>query len=276
MGRVTELLVGRDAELDRLDRVLEQAGAGTARAVFVTGEPGIGKTHVLAELVRRAERRGYLVLEGRAAEYEEELPFGVVVDALDAYVESLGRAVVDRLAADGLGELADVFPSLHGLRTAGRRAGHGRRALPLVLRGAGAAGAPGRRADRSCSCSTTCTGPTGRRPSSSATCCAASRTPASCWPAATAPGRRGGPWSPPSRRPTGPATSSGWSSVPLAPDDAGQLVPNTDASTRNRLYAQSGGNPFYLLQLARTSHNGRQRPAGGGRRHRPGGGRPLR
>jgi hypothetical protein len=64
--------------------------------VFVTGEPGIGKTHVLAELVRRAEHRGCLVLEGGAAEYEEELPFGVVIDALDAYMESLGRAVVDR------------------------------------------------------------------------------------------------------------------------------------------------------------------------------------
>src|SRR5918997_5645678 len=101
MGKV-DLLVGRTRELGVLDRVLDDTSAGSPNTVFVTGEPGIGKTHVLAELARRANGRGYLVLEGRAAEFEHELPFGVVVDALDAYVASLERHAVDRLAADGL------------------------------------------------------------------------------------------------------------------------------------------------------------------------------
>src|SRR5262249_260600 len=37
-------IVGREPELNRLDEFLEQAIAGTGRVVFITGEPGIGKT----------------------------------------------------------------------------------------------------------------------------------------------------------------------------------------------------------------------------------------
>ena len=111
-------LVGRAHELEALDELVAETWQGSARAVFVAGEPGIGKSHLLAELAQRAERRGALVLAGGAAEFEQELAFGVVIDALDAYVESLGRTVVERLAADGLTELADVFPSLRALRPA--------------------------------------------------------------------------------------------------------------------------------------------------------------
>ncbi len=52
------------------------------------GEPGIGKTWLLSELRREAEERGHLVLAGSAAEFERDLPFAVWVDALDAYVAS--------------------------------------------------------------------------------------------------------------------------------------------------------------------------------------------
>ena len=47
-------LVGRDAELARLQELLARAAAGQRQIVFVTGEPGIGKTALLDELVARA------------------------------------------------------------------------------------------------------------------------------------------------------------------------------------------------------------------------------
>ena len=94
-----------------------EACAGASRFVVLTGEPGIGKTSLLAELGRRAEARGCVVLRGSASELERELPFGLVVDAFDAYLESLDARAYERLAADGLGELASVFPSLRALRS---------------------------------------------------------------------------------------------------------------------------------------------------------------
>jgi DNA-binding NarL/FixJ family response regulator len=99
-------LVGRGAALDQLDAGLDAVAAGAAVCFAVEGEPGIGKSRLLAELRARAEARGYLVLSGSAAEFERDLAYGVWVEALDAFVAS--RRLDDaELAAD----LASVLPS---------------------------------------------------------------------------------------------------------------------------------------------------------------------
>ncbi len=108
-------LVGRDRELELLGQLLEETRAHDPRFVFVTGEPGIGKTCLLLELVRQAEQRGCLALRGSAAEFERELPFGVVVDAFDEYLESLDPHEFNRLSAEDVGELSGVFPALSSL-----------------------------------------------------------------------------------------------------------------------------------------------------------------
>ena len=88
------------------------AGGGEPWFVQIVGEPGIGKSRLLAELCRRGEDRGYLVLDGRAAEFERDIPFGLIVDALNDYLGSLEPAVLRALDEDVLRELASVFPSL--------------------------------------------------------------------------------------------------------------------------------------------------------------------
>jgi DNA-binding CsgD family transcriptional regulator/tetratricopeptide (TPR) repeat protein len=102
--------VGREAELAQIDDALEGLAAGRTGCVAIEGEPGIGKTRLLAELRRRAEERGCLVLGGTAAEFERDLPFSVWADALDAYVASQELELGDDLVA----ELADILPSRHG------------------------------------------------------------------------------------------------------------------------------------------------------------------
>jgi ATP/maltotriose-dependent transcriptional regulator MalT len=110
-------LVGRAPELSSVDRLLAQVGGGRSGALELVGEPGIGKTRLLAELAARADARGYLVLSGRAGELELDLPFWVFVDALDEYVHGLDPHRLDILDDDVRAELATVFPSLAGLAT---------------------------------------------------------------------------------------------------------------------------------------------------------------
>jgi DNA-binding NarL/FixJ family response regulator len=98
-----------------VDEVLTAACDGNPGFVLVSGEAGIGKTRLLQELAEIADGRRCLTLEGRAAEFERELPFGVLNHALDAYLRSLDARALDRLAMDRLGELAAVFPSLREL-----------------------------------------------------------------------------------------------------------------------------------------------------------------
>jgi ATP/maltotriose-dependent transcriptional regulator MalT len=99
-------LVGRGPALEQLDAGLGAVAAGAASCLAVEGEPGIGKSRLLAELRSRAEARGHLVLSGSAAEFESDLPYGVWVEALDAFIAS--RPLDDpELASD----LAPVLPS---------------------------------------------------------------------------------------------------------------------------------------------------------------------
>jgi DNA-binding CsgD family transcriptional regulator len=115
---VAQHLVGRADELGVLDHLLAalESGAGPA-ALEVVGEPGIGKTRLLAELADRADQRGHLVLSGSASELERELPFGVFLDALDEYLQGLDPQRLEVLDDDVRNGLANVFPSLSGLAT---------------------------------------------------------------------------------------------------------------------------------------------------------------
>jgi DNA-binding SARP family transcriptional activator len=60
--------VGREAELEELHAGLEDALAGRGRLFLVVGEPGIGKSRLAEELMRRARARGARVLVGRCWE----------------------------------------------------------------------------------------------------------------------------------------------------------------------------------------------------------------
>jgi ATP/maltotriose-dependent transcriptional regulator MalT len=110
-------LVGRLEELGVLDQVLCEVDEGHAAAIEVVGEPGIGKTRLLAELAGHADADGRLVLQGSASELEVDLPFSVFVDALDEYVRGLDPRSLDRLDEDTRAELAHVIPSLSTLAT---------------------------------------------------------------------------------------------------------------------------------------------------------------
>ena len=105
-------LVGRENELDSIDRALGELDRGEPAALALVGEPGIGKTRLLAEVATRADGRGYLVLAGSTSELESDLPFGVFVDALDEYVQSLEPERLESLDDGVRAELAQVLPSL--------------------------------------------------------------------------------------------------------------------------------------------------------------------
>jgi hypothetical protein len=105
-------IVGRDPQLAALADALRQLENRRSPIVALSGEPGIGKTRLLEELCARADARGHLALRGRTAEMEQDLPFAVVVDALGDYAASLGRDRLARLVGAHVEELAPVAPGV--------------------------------------------------------------------------------------------------------------------------------------------------------------------
>src|SRR5213078_836221 len=66
LGRGLARLVGRDAELSRLEQAARYADRGTSRIVGVVGDPGVGKTRLIWELGRRLEARRWRVIARRS------------------------------------------------------------------------------------------------------------------------------------------------------------------------------------------------------------------
>jgi DNA-binding CsgD family transcriptional regulator/tetratricopeptide (TPR) repeat protein len=117
-GRITDgaaPLVGRRDALRSFAEALDASGAGSFQFLALVGEPGAGKTRLLSELAAAATSRKLATWSGRAAEFEQELPFGAVVDALDDQVEAALPGVAERLGAETSALLATVLPSVRAI-----------------------------------------------------------------------------------------------------------------------------------------------------------------
>ncbi|TDD36429.1 LuxR family transcriptional regulator [Actinomadura sp. KC06] len=76
------VLIGRAAEFAELRAALARAAAGGAGAVLVSGDAGVGKSHLVSALTRAARDDGFAVLVGQCAELGESMPYLPLADAL--------------------------------------------------------------------------------------------------------------------------------------------------------------------------------------------------
>lgn len=100
-------LVGRGAEVARLDAAWQHAADGGRGLVLVSGPAGIGKTHLLAELAEQAADTGRPVLIGRC---------GTSHSAFEPVARALtGSGEARRLFEDGAAALPPVVATLLGM-----------------------------------------------------------------------------------------------------------------------------------------------------------------
>jgi class 3 adenylate cyclase len=127
---ISSPMVGRDAPLATLLGLLDRTRAGRGRVGFIVGEPGIGKSRLLAELRMRAQdepnagERPVTWLEGRCVSYGRSLPYHLLLDVVRAALDLrtldedpvAARASLDaRLEAvlgDERGDVAPYFAHL--------------------------------------------------------------------------------------------------------------------------------------------------------------------
>ena len=184
-----------------IGRAREQRGpaavaAGAAWCVL-EGEPGIGKSRLLAWLGARAS--GATVLAARASEYEADLPYALWTEALGEPVEGGDRHGTHRWLRARLEELAAARPLVVCLDDVHWADPASRDALLALIH---------------------------RPPAGDASCSSSRRAPAS-FPLERATAVRVGP---------------------LSAAEARELV----GAGADAVYADSGGNPFYLEQLVRA------------------------
>ena len=117
-------MVGRDTELATLVQLCEAVQAGLGRAVLLIGEPGLGKTRLIAEWRRMLQQQGRFRTarwaEGHGLSYGQGLAYHLLTDLLRSMIgapesasEAETRAILRSLSGDLFGdEAADVYPYL--------------------------------------------------------------------------------------------------------------------------------------------------------------------
>jgi ATP/maltotriose-dependent transcriptional regulator MalT len=262
MAERASVLVGRQDELAAFGRALAEIERGRAHALALRGEPGIGKSRLLGELASRARERDVRVLDGRAAELERDLTFALLVDALEPLARDPALAdPIRTLEEQQLRELTALLPAIGPLAGAEAAPASGERhrvaravrALlervaaerPLALLLDDVHWADPASADVLALL-------LHRPPRAGVLLALAART-------RRAPGLDAA---------LAAAEQQGAAEVlevgPLPLDVVGELLPDAGLATRERLYRESGGNPFYLQELARARRSEVGRAAGAG------------
>jgi ATP/maltotriose-dependent transcriptional regulator MalT len=115
---VSPVLVGREIEILLLSETLKMACAGSARAILLGGEAGVGKTRLVNEFAARvkgAGRGACRVLVGGCPELSSQglLPYAPFTAALRQLVRELGADGVAALIPGGnISDLARLLPGL--------------------------------------------------------------------------------------------------------------------------------------------------------------------
>lgn len=103
--------VGRAAERSVVDRAWNEVAAGGSASLVVSGEPGVGKTRLVAELCRSAHADGALVLFGRCDE-GLRAPYQPFVESLSALLAELPSHEARSLLGSEAGELTRLLPAV--------------------------------------------------------------------------------------------------------------------------------------------------------------------
>jgi predicted ATPase len=74
------VLIGRDAQVAALARLLEQARSGHGQIALICGEAGIGKSRLITEAKQRAAAQGFTIRQTACFEQERALPYAPLLD----------------------------------------------------------------------------------------------------------------------------------------------------------------------------------------------------
>jgi DNA-binding CsgD family transcriptional regulator/tetratricopeptide (TPR) repeat protein len=125
-------MVGRDGELALLESALAAAVAGRGRTVVISGEAGIGKTRLVSAIVDAARSRGLLTLAGDCLPTAAgAIPYAPFVEALRTLIRATEPGAVAGLLGPSRLEVGRLLPEVASTASPARdgpddRGGQGR------------------------------------------------------------------------------------------------------------------------------------------------------
>src|SRR5688572_26466865 len=108
---VCPVLIGRESDLQRLDRLITQSQEGRGQIALISGEAGIGKSRLVREAKARAPQ-GTMILEGACFQTESVLPYAPILDLFRNFLETHPPEEIARMMEASAPQLVKLFPEL--------------------------------------------------------------------------------------------------------------------------------------------------------------------
>ena len=107
--------MGRTDELDRLAGITAAVVSGDRRVALISGEPGVGKSRLVAEFVRLVREQCCRVMVGRCVELGDQIwPLAALRELLACLVDELDDETLDLALGGARAALGHLVPELGG------------------------------------------------------------------------------------------------------------------------------------------------------------------
>ncbi len=109
---VCPVLIGRTADLAAFHLLLEQAKSGRGQVALLSGEAGVGKSRLVAEVKTYAASQGFLPLQGNCFQADRAFPYAPFLDLLRSYFSGVSPLTRHHDLLPFAQELSQVFPDV--------------------------------------------------------------------------------------------------------------------------------------------------------------------
>lgn len=109
---VSTTFIGRVPQLTALERRLIEVTSGKSQVVLITGEAGVGKSRLVAEVARKAEQHNWQIAQGRCFESDIVFPYAPLIDLLRTCLARHPTGDVAQLFGPLAAQVVKLLPEL--------------------------------------------------------------------------------------------------------------------------------------------------------------------
>lgn len=109
---ICPVLIGRAPHLETITKLLDHARQSRSQTLLISGEAGLGKSRLLAEVKSHPAVRGWQVLQGYCFETDRGLPYAPIVDMLRSFAAGQSGPELVEIFGPAAAELGPLLPEL--------------------------------------------------------------------------------------------------------------------------------------------------------------------
>ncbi|MCI0549509.1 MAG: AAA family ATPase, partial [Anaerolineae bacterium] len=108
---ICPIFIGRENDLQLLDRLITQSRVGNGQIALISGEAGIGKSRLIKETKARFSK-DILILEGHCFQTESAVPYAPILDLFRTFFATNSGEEIARALGSSAPELVKLIPEL--------------------------------------------------------------------------------------------------------------------------------------------------------------------